>query len=614
MSRRQFGPAPGTRPQPTMAASSSPALVATNTTHNLSPATPPKSPQSRPVPTINGHHQGMGNGQAHGNTMSTTNRAMPPTVACPICNITLRNLAQLNQHLDTIHPEEPDDVKSAVGQFFRNAQKVLNPITKTATTTFKNIPANSSELLRKIQDLDLDSAGPGNSLSGSPPPGAFQGWTDPRADAVVTKRHWVRESDKDVCFQPNCDKSLGIRYGRQHCRSCGNMFCETHSSFQIKLNAQAKHDTGGLWCRVCEGCFVRTKKEEDSSHAGGVHRNLTADYLSIRLKSAEKKHLEVNRLEKRIEKLAQIHLQYDTGTSSSPVPSSPTPSFTSGTSGTGSVRAKGLFRTVTSRGQQLKVAEQAIVRWEDDATVPACYIYPDSSESVGHTRACKECIHTVFKRREHAADQKRPNAVLKYYQSLMRLKARIDLALPQFQEMIASIGQKADMNQAHPDYQLAARTRKELLDDFALFDSISKKIAKMPAHSQHQKQLHTNLYWWATQYLQTNMFPLSVIPKIFGNGGKDPKQLGASSPASSSSPAPSISSPMPDGSTLAQDNEAAIETLAQLAVMEEQRRQVESYIEEATRKRRFDDVKSLQMSLEELESEISAIRSGQRRT
>lgn len=46
----------------------------------------------------------------------------------------------------------------------------------------------------------------------------------------------------------------------------------------------------------------------------------------------------------------------------------------------------------------------------------------------------------MFKRREHAADQKRPNAVIKYYGSLMRLKERIDLALPKFQEMLSAIG------------------------------------------------------------------------------------------------------------------------------------------------------------------------------
>lgn len=622
ISRRQFGPATA-KPQ-----SSATTLVPQPT--NDRPTPPPKSPQSNPVSTVSS------NGNGNGDVPSPTGTPVQG-VACPICNISVRNLAQLNYHLDTIHPEEPEDVKSAVSQFFKNAQKVFNPIAKNATTTLKNIPANSSELLRKIQDLDLDSAGPGNSLSGPPPPGTFQGWTDPRADATVTRRHWVKETDQDVCLQPYCEKSLGIRYGRVHCRSCGNIFCDTHTLFQLKLNAQARHDTSGLWCRVCEGCFVKAKKEEDELDAGGVLRNLTTPFTNARTKNVEKKHLEINRLEKRIEKLAQIHQQYDTGVSSTSAPSSPTPSISSTTSGTGtgSVRSKGgLLRSVTStKGQQLKASEQAIVKWEDDADVTGCFIclsifnrygnwkhhcrlcgrvicencskktplylnmstYPGGTDAVGHTRACKECVHIVFKRREHAADRRRPNAVMKYYGSLMRLKERIDAALPQFQEMLASLSQQTDMNQAHPDYKLAAKSRKELLDDFALFDSISKKIAKLPAHTQHQKQLYNNLYWWATQYLQTNMFPLSVIPKVFGTVEKDPKRQDTSSPG------PSISS---------LDNDISPEAQAQMAVMEEQRRIVESYIEEATRKRKFDDVKSLKMSLQELDNEIAAIRAG----
>lgn len=87
----------------------------------------------------------------------------------------------------------------------------------------------------------------------------------------------------------------------------------------------------------------------------GVHRKLTTDFMSIRIKSAEKKHLEVNRLEKRIEKLAQIHLQFEPNVTSSPTPSTNSSTFSSISSGTSSIRAKGLFRSVTtSRAQQLK--------------------------------------------------------------------------------------------------------------------------------------------------------------------------------------------------------------------------------------------------------------------
>ncbi|KAF9585080.1 carboxypeptidase Y-deficient [Lunasporangiospora selenospora] len=213
--RRQFGPPPGSVSQAELLATSpgkgGPGGASPATTPN-SATPPPRSPNARPAMTTSNGLGSPGTASMHGN------QGQP--VICPICNITVRNLALLNQHLDSIHPEETDDVKSAVTAFFKNAQKVLNPITKNAATTLKNIPANSSELLRKIQDLDLDVAtnSPGNSLVGPAAPGSFLGWTDPRAETMVTKRHWVRESDQDICFHRNCEKSLGLRSGRQNCR------------------------------------------------------------------------------------------------------------------------------------------------------------------------------------------------------------------------------------------------------------------------------------------------------------------------------------------------------------------------------------------------------------
>ncbi|KAF9165827.1 carboxypeptidase Y-deficient [Actinomortierella ambigua] len=339
------------------------------------PAVPPKSPSplARPV-----------------STTSSTPASVAGPVICPICDQTLPNLYLLNRHLDARHTEETDEFKTAVSNFFRNAQKVLNPIAKNASTTIKNIPANSSELLRRIQDLDLDS--PDGSSTGNGPLLGALAWTDPRADAVVTKRHWVKESlDREGCHHNNCGKTLGIRYGRQHCRSCGQLFCDTHTMFQLKLDANAHHDPSGLWCRVCEGCFVRARRKEDSLSSGGVTRKLTADFKSIRAKNAEKIHLEVNRLEKRIEKLARIHQKHDpTGSALS---SSPTLSATgtwsgsssprtgslriasssassSPLSGSSSMRAKGLLRSMTSmKGQPLKAEEQTVVPWEDDSSI-----------------------------------------------------------------------------------------------------------------------------------------------------------------------------------------------------------------------------------------------------
>ncbi|KAF9972822.1 carboxypeptidase Y-deficient [Actinomortierella ambigua] len=533
------------------------------------PAVPPKSPSPLVRPT---------------STASPAPAPVSEPLTCPICEQTLPNLYLLNLHLDARHTEETDEFKTAVSNFFRNAQKVFNPIAKNASTTIKNIPANSSELLRRIQDLDLDSPDGSNSSNGSLL-GTFS-WTDPRADAVVTKRHWVRESlDRETCSRKNCGKTLGIRYGRQNCRSCGQLYCDTHTMFQLKLDANAHPDPSGL---------------------------------CLRAKHAEKIRLESNRLEKRIEKLAVIHQKHDpTGSATS----SPTLSATGTWSDSSSPRA---------------ADEQTVVKWEDDSSVPACHICLSMFTRYGnrkhHCRLCGRvicancstkiplylnmssyCYNTVFKRREHASDQKKTKAVVKYYDSLIRLRDRIDVTLPRFQEMVATIGQKSNMHKEHPDYQLAAKTRKELLDDFALFDAISKRIHALPATSVHQKQLQNNLHWWATQYLQTNMFPLSVIPKLFqnqGDGSKSSLGTGGGNGENSNgngrdgTKQDMDSSTLPSLPTIQHQDEKTMEALALISVLEEQRTQVESFIEDANRRRRFDDVKALKQSLDELEAEI----------
>lgn len=178
----------------------------------------------------------------------------------------------------------------------------------------------------------------------------------------------------------------------------------------------------------------------------------------------------------------------------------------------------------------------------------------------------------------------------------------------------ATSRQKPDMHKEHPDYQLAAKTRKDLLDDFALFDAISKKIHALPAHSVQQKQLQNNLHWWATQYLQTNMFPLSMIPKVFQNQGDGPGSSYGTSGGNGGNDGGSgknivkhnkdSSSLLPPSTSKPQQDEKTSEAMALIAVLEEQRSQVESFIEDASRRRRFDDVTSLKQSLDELEAEI----------
>ncbi|CAG8712333.1 14414_t:CDS:1, partial [Acaulospora morrowiae] len=111
----------------------------------------------------------------------------------------------------------------------------------------------------------------------------------------------------------------------------------------------------------------------------------------------------------------------------------------------------------------------------------------------------------------------------------------------------------------------------------------------------------------ANQYLHQNMLPLSLLPKIFkkdANGhAKDVDEEDESSPEAilasfTNGRVRTISA----SSTKSLKGEEKLRQ--QLMVLSEQEELVQGYIQEATRKRKFDDVKTLRASLDELRMEI----------
>jgi rabenosyn-5 len=199
----------------------------------------------------------------------------------------------------------------------------------------------------------------------------------------------------------------------------------------------------------------------------------------------------------------------------------------------------------------------------------------------------------------------KPQPIIQLYQQLSATKANIDKMLPRFQDMVMmleyvkrsllftkqtnsnsrSINRKKDTsNQSHESFQLAGQVRKSLLDSFAAFDTISKHIKMLPAHSSSMRRLQANIHIAANHYLQRNMFPLQMLPRILNpdNRAKSPKANGKSVARSP-------------------QKQAEMEELeAQLSTYEEQLTLVTGFVKEAQRQRKFDDVKTLKVSLSEL--------------
>ncbi|KAI8338585.1 FYVE zinc finger-domain-containing protein [Chlamydoabsidia padenii] len=551
---------------------------------------------------------------------------------CPICQQSCPSIQSLNLHLDTAHSEE--DTKGALLTWFKQAQKkVQTTLTvnnsnngtgrSTSPTFFKTL--NEPSFISQFQQLATQSQ-----------PDYFVCETERYSDMVV-RSHWQHETGQDVCSLRGCGKVLGRgNTGKQHCRRCGKLFCNAHTQYEIKLNHQAQHDPiQGVWAKVCGTCYM---DREDYANHQGVMRNISAAFLSKRAKTIDQVYLETNRLEKRLEKLARLHFNMDLGKGLTEKPisqssfaslersDSASSSNVSVNSGTLSPRNSNGSNTNSILSMKLKYrdGEQSIIKWQDDKGIKKCPLcstpftltyrkhhcrlcgrvvcgakhcssmiplYLDMStdnietEPVGDTRACHECRRAGFRRKIRSEESSRPLPIFQLYHQLTVARQNIEKLLPKFHSMILMLEQEKIVQQTHESYRKAALIRKSLLDNFALYDTLVKSIKSLPAQTGPMKRLQANICTAANQYLQRNMLPLQMLPRILNTNTQEKKKK----------------------KTNNNNNKQQDELVLQLDTFREQVSLVQGFIMDAKRNRKYDDVKTLTTSLNELELEIDRL-------
>lgn len=72
-----------------------------------------------------------------------------------------------------------------------------------------------------------------------------------------TREHWKPDAHALICDAPVCQTSFSLLQRRHHCRHCGHVFCNTHSSFTIPLDQDAEFHPNGPHCRACEHCYTQ---------------------------------------------------------------------------------------------------------------------------------------------------------------------------------------------------------------------------------------------------------------------------------------------------------------------------------------------------------------------
>jgi rabenosyn-5 len=574
-------------------------------------------------------------------------------------------LLQLNRHLDDAHKEIQEERQEEIEDWFKKqmvkAKKfqplaVLNQKLK-GIDIFESNDGGGNTPVRRGSDpntITQRTASPAPVL----PPRPKSPVIDP--DDVVRKDHWQRHGD--LCSDPICGKRLGAANGRVNCRHCGKLFCDEHTMYQMKLSRAAVHEPmRGFWCRVCETCY---KSREGYNDRTGLERNHMDSFKSIRRQHIDKTYLEVSRLEKRLTRLTQLMAnppeeiqqvankrwslpswgQNDprkaleqsvvTWQDDASVPRCPycQQDFTQytfrrhhcrtcgkvvcGDPTTGCSTMLGL-NVATSKYQQpftTFFADQAIANTSIEK--------PEGSVSVD-IRLCKECNSTLFSKRDFAESLAAPHPLSRSYQNLIQFERGIRMLLPQFQALLTKL-QSPDHPPTSQDIANASKIRRRLMDAFTQYDIASRRVRDMPTDSPTQQKLQKAIYTQASQFLHLHMLPLKTLPKILKHAiphGGEHTRMG--SPLANNNLAPprgalatihathrsfDSSSQLSSTSSQISAMEAEEKQLRErLIVLEEQKFMVSEMLAAARKRRKFDEVASLQGNLGDLSGEIDGL-------
>ncbi|KAM5534103.1 hypothetical protein V8D89_012284 [Ganoderma adspersum] len=198
-------------------------------------------------------------------------------------------------------------------------------------------------------------------------------------------------------------------------------------------------------------------------------------------------------------------------------------------------------------------------------------------------RICRDC-KPVLLRQQYRQEMGVVPLFTRLYDAFISLEKEIEDELPIFQELIVNL---AKQERPTPE---ATAARKRLLEAFAQYDAIAKRIRQLPCpQGGSQDRIQCAVIARANLFLQKNMFPLQSLPKP--NGQK--------AGGSSSSPGPGP----PEDQIIDPDSEVA----RILQPLLEQEALLETFVEEAKAHRKFEDVRTLKSNLREIRAEIERI-------
>lgn len=225
---------------------------------------------------------------------------------------------------------------------------------------------------------------------------------------------------------------------------------------------------------------------------------------------------------------------------------------------------------------------------------------------------CRDCKTTIFSRKDFEEELSHKPPDQKSYENLLQFEKGIRQLLASFQRSLVTL-QDPDKPPSHTQLTEASKVRKRLIEFFGKYDLLAKSIRDLPTSSPTQTRLQKAIYLQASNFLHLHMLPLKSLPKSLrhasphGVNGSAPGARNGKALASIKFNDVDSASQISSSSAISAMEAEEKELRERLIVLEEQKFFVSEMIADASKRRKFDEVSSLSMNMQDLSREIDQV-------
>ena len=230
---------------------------------------------------------------------------------------------------------------------------------------------------------------------------------------------------------------------------------------------------------------------------------------------------------------------------------------------------------------------------------------------------CKDCQHTIFSKADYARETSFQRPDQRAYENLIQFERGIRLLMPKFQRLLQAL-QDPDKPPSPAQLADATKVRKRLTEAFTQYDVAARRIRDLPTESPTQARLQKAIYAQATTFLHLHMLPLKSLPKVMRHarpvaGAVNGRPGGPLAAIRSDSMTlqrrdSDASSSVASGPAVTALEAEEKELRERMIVLEEQQFMVQEMLNEAKKKRRFDEVAALTGNVDDLSREVDSIQ------